>query len=491
MVLIAPAMAAPCTPEQRAELAKLGYGETDIKKLCGNASALFEKAYIAKESGDLKTAQQLFEQGLRIEPGNTLGQKLLAEVKESLGSAQKLFDQGYAARLSGDLTTAQQLFEQGLKIEPGNALGHKLLAEVRQELLSSARKLFEQAYEAKQSGDLRAAQRLFEQGLSMEPGNPLGQKFLAEVNDALSEAQRLFERGYNAKQSGDLRTAQQLFEQGLRIDPANTQAQKYLAEVKSASNSIAAMSPGMSFRDCAACPEMVVIPAGSFTMGSPDSEADRFDIEGPQHQVSIPRPFAVGKYEVTFDEWDACVREGGCTHNPSDSGWGRGRRPVINVSWHDAKAYAEWLSRKSGANYRLLTEAEWEYAARAGTTTPFSFGTAITLQQANSNGNRSWLGLSLAAPLKTLPVGSYAPNAFGLYDVHGNVHEWTESCFSAYVWSAAPRDGSARTPGNCAVRVRRGGAWGNYSQHLRSAGRGASEPSLRENAIGFRVSRTD
>jgi formylglycine-generating enzyme required for sulfatase activity len=140
--------------------------------------------------------------------------------------------------------------------------------------------------------------------------------------------------------------------------------------------------PGETFRDCPDCPEMVVVPAGSFMMGSPASEANRQGDEGPQRTVKIGKPFAVGKFEVTFDEWDACVADGGCTQKPGDEGWGRGRRPVIYVSWYDAQEYTGWLSRKTGKSYRLLTEAEWEYAARAGTSTPFSTGATITPDQA-------------------------------------------------------------------------------------------------------------
>jgi formylglycine-generating enzyme required for sulfatase activity len=133
-----------------------------------------------------------------------------------------------------------------------------------------------------------------------------------------------------------------------------------------------ALKPKDSFKECAQCPEMVVVPAGSFTMGSPDSEEGRIEEEGPQHRVTFGRSFGVGKFAVTFEEWDACVADGGCNgYKPSDAGWGRGRRPAINVSWDDAKAYVGWLSRKTGKTYRLLSEAEREYATRAGTTTPF------------------------------------------------------------------------------------------------------------------------
>ncbi len=243
-------------------------------------------------------------------------------------------------------------------------------------------------------------------------------------------------------------------------------------------------------RDCDVCPEMVLIPAGGFMMGSPASEQGRDDDEGPQHQVNIPRPFAAGKFEVTFDEWDACVRERGCTHNPDDQGWGRGKRPVTDVSWNDAKEYTKWLSAKTRKSYRLLTEAEWEYVARAGTTTAFNTGANINPTQANYNTSESYAGsVKRDSVYSTAAVGSFQPNAFGLYDVHGNVSEWTEDCWNAN-YQGAPNDGSAWTSGDCARRVPRGGSWGDIPQVLRSALRGGFTSSGRGNVIGFRLART-
>lgn len=247
--------------------------------------------------------------------------------------------------------------------------------------------------------------------------------------------------------------------------------------------------PGPTFRDCDVCPEMVTIPAGSFTMGSPDSEAGRYGDESPPHQVTISRSFAAGKYEVTFDEWDACVRESGCGHNPDDAGWGREKRPVVRISWDDAKQYVAWLSRKTGKSYRLLTEAEWEYVARAGTITAFSWGNGISPQQANYDASVSYAGSATGTKQgKTVPVVSYAPNAFGLYDVHGNVWEWVEDCKNAN-YIGAPNDGSPWTSGDCAQRVLRGGSWYNYPHDLRSANRLYNSTSLRDNSYGLRVAR--
>ena len=230
---------------------------------------------------------------------------------------------------------------------------------------------------------------------------------------------------------------------------------------------------------------MVVVPEGSFLMGSPTDEAGRFDDEGPAHRVTIARPFAVGVYEVTFAEWDACVSGGGCGgRRPDDRGWGRGRRPVINVSWKDAKAYVEWLSRRTGEAYRLLSEAEWEYVARAGTRTRYWWGDKIGWKRACCSGCWDrWGGR------QTAPVGSFSANAFGLHDVHGNVNEWVEDCWNES-YRGAPRDGSAWTSGSCGLRVLRGGHWSSLPGHLRSAVRGTRTSLLWFNDPGLRVART-
>ena len=248
---------------------------------------------------------------------------------------------------------------------------------------------------------------------------------------------------------------------------------------------------GKKFRDCEGCPEMVVVPAGSYMMGSPSDEEDRSYDEGPAHRVSIAEPFAVGVYEVTFREWDACRHAGGCSHNPDEEGWGRGDRPVIDVSWNDAKEYVRWLSRETGEEYRLLSESEWEYAARAGTTGPFHFGSTISPEQANYDGNYTYgSGRKGRYRKRTEPVGSFPPNAFGLHDMHGNVWEWVEDCWHDS-YRGAPSDGRAwTTGGDCARRVLRGGSWYLKPWSLRSANRGWDESGLRDILVGFRVART-
>jgi formylglycine-generating enzyme required for sulfatase activity len=249
-----------------------------------------------------------------------------------------------------------------------------------------------------------------------------------------------------------------------------------------------ALKPTDVFKECNKCPEMVVVPAGSFMMGSPRSEPERFDDEGPEHRVTIARQLAVGRFAVTFDEWDACRADGGCNdYAPYDEGWRRGRQPVINVSWNDAQAYLTWLSRKTGRAYRLLSEAEREYVTRAGTTTPFWWGDSVWTSQANYEADAN--GAAGEYRHRTLPVDGFAPNPWGLYQVHGNVWEWVEDCWH-YDYAGAPSNGSAWTPADCSRRVLRGGGWYNEPRALRAAARVGDDAARRSNGYGFRVART-
>ena len=249
---------------------------------------------------------------------------------------------------------------------------------------------------------------------------------------------------------------------------------------------ILALRTGQIFKECATgCPQMVVAPAGVFTMGSPNSEPGRESNEGPQREVVIAHKFAVGRFAVTFDEWDHCVADGDCP-NAKDEGWGRGRRPVINVSWDDAKIFTAWLSRRTGKDYRLLSEAEREYVARSETKTPFWTGESISTQQANYNGRDS--GGEFRA--HTVPVDTFPPNPWGFYQTSGNVWEWTEDCYHNS-YEGAPSDGSAWISGNCGARVVRGGSWVSLPNRLRSAARIGFVSTLEgSDNLGFRVART-
>ena len=247
---------------------------------------------------------------------------------------------------------------------------------------------------------------------------------------------------------------------------------------------------GELFQDCPTCPQMVVVPAGTFLMGSPPDEEGREDHrEGPQHAVAIARPFAVGVYEVTVAEWDACAAAGGCEslphhdHGPRDEY--RRRLPAYGLSWHDADSYVRWLSVKTGEHYRLPSEAEWEYFARAGTTTPYHTGWTISMAQANYDGTFTYGAARDGGYYRgtVAPVGSFAPNRWGVHDAHGNVGEWVQDCYAS-----APLDGKA-SEDDCEVRVLRGGRWDSGPQRIRAASRRLSRVG-RRSYHGLRVVRT-
>jgi formylglycine-generating enzyme required for sulfatase activity len=245
------------------------------------------------------------------------------------------------------------------------------------------------------------------------------------------------------------------------------------------------------FKDCAECPQMVVVPPGKFMMGTPESEKGHEKDESPLHEVTIPRALGVGKFEVTFAEWDSCVADGGCDgYRPLDDGWGRGNRPVIHVSFNDTQSYLAWLNRKSGQQYRLLSESEWEYAGRAGTSTPYFWGTAASHDRANYGADACCSGFAQGTDRfeNTAPAGSFPPNAFGLYDMLGNVSEWTNDCRNDR-YDGAPNDGAAWTSGDCTVRVLRGGSWYSDPGFVRSAIRDWDSIGDRNYDGGFRVAR--
>jgi formylglycine-generating enzyme required for sulfatase activity len=244
------------------------------------------------------------------------------------------------------------------------------------------------------------------------------------------------------------------------------------------------LAPGREFRDCGVCPEMVVIPAGSFTMGSPQSEPGRLPDEGPQHNVTIGYPLAVAKFPVMRHQYARFASE---TARASNQWQNAGFRqtpkdPVVKVSWDDAKAYVAWLSKKTGHSYRLLSESEFEYASRAGTTTAYWWGNDAG--DVCSHANARECGHD-----GTVPVGSYPANAFGLHDTAGNVWQWTEDCWNAS-YAGAPADGTARTAANCEQHVIRGGSWAFVGKHLRSASRARNFTNARVFGVGFRVART-
>ncbi|WBQ13106.1 formylglycine-generating enzyme family protein [Hyphomonadaceae bacterium BL14] len=227
-------------------------------------------------------------------------------------------------------------------------------------------------------------------------------------------------------------------------------------------------------------PRMVRIRPGRFVMGSPENEPGHRESESPQHEVRIDYAFEVGKYPVTFREWDSAARLGACDgYFPPDEGWGRGWKPVIHVSWEDAQAYIRFLNERTGRRYRLLTEAEWEYCCRAGTTTAYAFGDTL----------RSRKQGVVFSYIRMVEVNRLWANKWGLVSMHGNVLEWVEDCWNDS-HAGAPTDGSARTTGNCSNRVLRGGSWYNNPLSLRSANRSRGASGFRDLNIGFRLART-
>ncbi len=253
---------------------------------------------------------------------------------------------------------------------------------------------------------------------------------------------------------------------------------------------------GTVLRDCDQCPELVVIPAGQFTMGATPGEQGADDDEGPPHAVTIARSFALGKYEVTYDEWEACVADKACerTH---DETWGRGKRPVLHVNFEQAVGYAKWLSAKSGKVYRLPSEAEWEYAARAGSAEPWFWGAEAAKicgfanvydESSHKKYRFGWKPFRCDDQIvETAPVGSFAANAFGLHDMLGNVWEWVADCYGSY--ASAPTDGSAVAGDGCKKRISRGGSWNVFPVWVRASYRYGLEPQLRSNNLGLRVLR--
>jgi len=275
----------------------------------------------------------------------------------------------------------------------------------------------------------------------------------------------------------------------------------------------ASVESAKEFDDCAGaawCPKMMTLPSGTFLMGSPVSEAGRFDDESPQRRVKI-RTFAVGKYLVTRAQY---AQFAAMTHRPmakgcvvlsstKDPSWQNpgfaqtDDHPVVCVTWVDAQDYTRWLSQRTGKRYRLLTEAEWEYAARAGSTGAFPWGAKPSHEYANYGADTPYTPLAFGRDkwLYTSPVGSFPPNAFGLYDMHGNVTEWVQDCH-ADSYAKLPTDGSAYEPAGCKIRVGRGGMWADRAAIMRSAARNYAPPDdstsiadYRSSGFGFRVVR--
>ena len=281
-----------------------------------------------------------------------------------------------------------------------------------------------------------------------------------------------------------------------------TSYQQYLSSFPQgayAAQAIAAMdnlrpAAGKTFKDCNECPEMVSLPSGTASLGAGDNEADARPHEKPQRPVTFADMFAIGVKEVTFQEYGACVRAGGCTGSPNDNGWGQGNRPVINVSWGDAQKYVSWLSAKTGKPYALPTEAQWEYAARAGDSKTLIGGSPQALcafaNGASQESGFDWANKACTDPAgdRTLPAGMLSANKFGVKDMIGNVAEWTQDCNTLNLRDA-PTDGSADSRGSCNQRVVRGGSWFSGPADLRYASRMMQRRGDSNDFTGFRVVR--
>jgi|CXWL01.1.fsa_nt_gi formylglycine-generating enzyme required for sulfatase activity len=366
-----------------------------------------------------------------------------------------------------------------------------------------AQGLFASAFSVWQAGDYAAAEIGFQQGLEIDPSNGPANFYMGDI---------LRRRG-NAAGAADYMTRAVTFAagsaEGLRAQAALRDLPVPDAELLAPPVIFAPPGEPIVFRDCADCPEMVVVPRGAYTMGSPASEPNRQTDESPQHRVSLSAPFAVGKFEVTRGQYEAFTRAtgralGGNCYSVNSSGrWARDANsnwrnpgfsqdedhPVVCVSWEDARAYVAWLNTQTRGSYRLLTEAEWEYAARAGSTSAYPWGADANSGCAYANGtdatagarHSSWTWASTCndGALNTARVGSYQPNAFGLSDMIGNIWEWTEDCHSA------------QASGACDFHQFRGGSWGSDPHSLRPANRARIGSTFYINAdVGFRVART-
>jgi formylglycine-generating enzyme required for sulfatase activity len=342
-----------------------------------------------------------------------------------------------------------------------------------------------------EEGRTKEAAALFEAKAAAEPGNATAHYFAGEAYWRLGERDK----------------ARDLLQKALKLDPSSSHAvdaRMHLAEKPPATVREPASGDfpkaGTTLQDCPKCPKLVVVPVGTFAMPYPPGDSGRFHHEGPVRPVTFTRPFAIGAYEVTFDEWDACTAEKACP-KIDDKGRGRGKRPVVYVAWDQATAYTAWLSKKTGKAYRLPTEAEWEYAYRSGTDERHRFlnvPTAKVCAMANVYDKRAKLLNDMEyEPLacddkfgEVAPAGSFKPNAFGLYDMIGNVSEWVEDCLpTGLQWRGAPIDGTANLKGDCSQRGFRGGSFlENEKYYLRNQDRfkfiGAKDSDL-----GFRVVR--
>lgn len=314
-------------------------------------------------------------------------------------------------------------------------------------------------------------------GLYADKARALGRQLVSELNDN------------SAFEAVSKLNSIQAYKAYLEAFPNGSNAARALQAIDDLT-----LRPGKTFQDCDGCPSMVVVPAGSFWQGSEEAAPLALKMEKPKRMVTIAEPFAVGVFEITMEQWDQCAADGVCKANPPDNGWGRGSRPVIMVSWNDAQEFVSWLSSKTGQSYSLPSESQWEYIARAGEESDWlGGGPARVCEFGNIAGGESgfrWQHeeCSDQAAIETLPVGSFRANAFGVFDVVGNVAEWTLDCMNLS-YLDAPGDGSAWGRGICSSRMTRGGSWFTGSREVRLPARFNLKNGDRNDFTGFRVVR--
>ncbi|MGX5174010.1 SUMF1/EgtB/PvdO family nonheme iron enzyme [Aliikangiella sp. IMCC44653] len=430
-----------------------------------------QKAEVAKLQGEIKTYKKRLDNGQR---------NLKSEVRD----AERNNDSNLKYLQSWQQLTDDYLFEGSsiTELEGKLSMGESLLRQDSQESIKQATTTMTQVRDGYKTlwDEFNAAETLLKAEEAALRAKQTWQQRKGEydLNDSnyVTQANTSENNAKSNQRAGELVKAKQNWQQAKsEWQSAYSNAEAQVAQIERAradeKERIAAAAKHI---------KMVSIPAGSFQMGCVSGQGCESD-EKPVHTVSI-NAFKMSETEVTFAQWDACVAAKGCSYKPDDEGWGRGIRPVINVSYNDiTQQFIPWLNKVTGNTYRLPTEAEWEYAARAGSSTQYSWGNSIGSGRANCDGCGSqWDGS------KTAPVKSFSANAFGLYDMHGNVWEWTQDCWHGS-YNGAPSNGSAWTSGDCSPRVMRGGSWRQKPFYLRSANRSWYLATQRYNSHGFRL----
>ena len=452
-----PVVEQPATEPVRAAPAE----DDEVTRLLAAAEADIKARRLTRPVGN--NAWDRYLRVLELEPASPAAIRGMERVIESYGGlfdaalGQEDYDKaaGYLSSI-GDLNPDSPVFEEGeRRLEAARQARAARLAEIARQ---------RQAEEAARQAELerqRIAQAIETHWSAF--GTALQADDLDEATNSLIQV-----RALNPDEPGLAAGEQRLAELERQRQAAEEKVRQYAGD-------------------------MVSIPGGTFRMGDMNGGGD--DDERPVHSVTVPA-FMLGKHEVTFAQWDACVADGGCgRYRPDDEGWGRGNRPVIHVSWDDIQLFIDWLNARTGGNFRLPTEAEWEYAARAGSSSTYHFGNSESElcrygNHADTSTDYSWRNKSCSDGVgkRTAKVGRYQPNSYGLYDMHGNVWEWAQDCWNDS-YAGAPTDGSAWTSGDCSRRVIRGGSWYNEPRALRSADRSGHTRSNRNSNIGFRLAQ--